>query len=133
MANSVCQKEGRMGTSPRVWLFTLLALSLLLLEPPRARASVGSGSCFSGIDPCDGNTGDIGTDSCNGDQACEDNSGKIDNHSCNAGVFEADACEGNSGPIGTSSCDGDFACFGNSGKIGNNACNAESACFFNTG
>ena len=119
-----------MGTPQRVWLFILLGLSLLLLGPPRARAVViGPGSCVTGTDVCTGNTGDIGTKSCNGDHACFDNTGRIHNHAC-TGSF---ACDGNTGAVDNNSCKGVEACVVNIASVGIHSCIGVAACFENVG
>src|SRR5713101_3324042 len=113
------EKEERMGSSHRVWLLALFGLGLLLVGPPRARAVVvGNGSCGLDPDACDGNSGIIGTQSCNGDSACESNSGRIHNLACNG----ESACESNSGAVLNDSCTGDFACEDNSGAVGTGSC-----------
>src|SRR6266849_548568 len=115
MAKFCPQKEGRMGTSHRVWLLALFGLGLLLGGPPRARAVVvGNGSCVTGVDVCSDNTGVIGTKLCNGDGACEFNSGRIHNHDCTG--FDAGAF--NSGAVLNDSCDGYSGCFGNEAAVG---------------
>src|SRR5712692_1753036 len=67
-SNLTTEEEGT-ETTHQVWVGTLLALSLLGLGQSWTQAGVGNGSCVSGTQPCDGNTGDIGNTSCNGDFA----------------------------------------------------------------
>jgi hypothetical protein len=122
-------EEDGMRTTRRVWLLSSLLVLSLLLGQSRAHAEVGNGSCESGTQPCDGNTGDIGNTSCNGDFACSANSGKIRNNAC-AGDS---ACEGNSGPVDKHACTGDSACEDNSGDIDRNSCNGTAACTANSG
>ncbi len=100
-----------MRTTPHVWLLSTLLVLSLLLGQWRAHAEVGNGSCVSGTQPCDGNTGDIGNTSCNGDFACFANSGKIRNNACTGDS----ACFANSGPVDKHSCNGVGACEDNSG------------------
>lgn len=110
---------------------TLFVVSVFLLPHGAAQATIGTGSCSTGTTPCDGSTGDVGDDSCNGDDACLSNSGfpTIGNESCN----EVAACTFNSGAVGDDSCNGFLACDGNEGNIARWACNGPEACYNNSG
>ena len=79
--------------------------------------------------PCDGNTGNIGDNSCNGNGACFSNTGNIGDNSCN-GAF---ACDGNTGTVGDISCTGDDACDANGGTVGDGSCQGTDACDANLG
>jgi hypothetical protein len=97
---------------------------IVVTSSPAPAASIGAGSCVTGVNPCVGNIGDIGTNSCNADIACTDNSGTIGNDSCNV----RESCEDQTGTIGDGSCAGEDACEGNDSIIGDNSCAGDTAC-----
>ena len=107
----------------------LISAQALGLPSKLLAASIGTGSCTTGTTPCDGNTGNIGDNSCNGNSACFNNTGNIGDNSCN-GAF---ACDGNTGTVGDNSCTGDDACDANGGTVGDGSCQGTDACDANTG
>ena len=122
-------------------LFALVALAAFFgagLATETAEASgptVGAGSCLT-PDSCDGNTGHIGVNSCNGGaNTCDGNEGTIGDNSCNGGG----ACYYNgiagTGTVGDNSCNGGGACYENgfagTGTVGDNSCNGGGACEYN--
>jgi len=105
------------------WLLLVFAFVIgAIVATPGTASAVAS--CTVGIDPCAGNTGNIGTDSCNGNQACNGNAGNIGDGSC----IGDEACRDNSGTIRDSSCSGDEACQDNVGTIGDSSCIGTDAC-----
>jgi len=110
------------------WLLLVFAFVIgAIVATPGTASAVAS--CTVGIDPCAGNTGNIGTDSCNGNQACNGNAGNIGDGSC----IGDEACRDNSGTIRDSSCIGDEACQDNVGTIGDSSCIGTDACDPQTG
>ena len=106
---------------------TVMALSGLAGTTAEAQTHPAS-SCQPdtlGNDPCDGATGPIGENSCNGDNACVLSPGSIGDDSCNGSA----ACASSSSSIGAGSCNGNSACPGSSGSIGDGSCIGEEACY----
>ena len=123
---------------------TVMALSGLAGTTAEAQTHPAS-SCQPdtlGNDPCDGATGPIGENSCNGDDACVDSSGQIGDGSCigywacfrvqvpigDGSCNGSYACDRVQVPIGDGSCNGSYACDGEDVPIGDGSCNGDHAC-----
>jgi hypothetical protein len=88
-----------------------------------ARATVVAPHAFpasscQGTNACDGVTGTVGTNSCNGDHACY-YAAQVGNHSC----VGDHACDTSLGTVGNGSCNGLSACDHLGGNVGNDSCN----------
>ena len=123
---------------------TVMALSGLAGTTAEAQTHPAS-SCQPdtlGNDPCDGATGPIGENSCNGGDACRNAAGPVGAGSCvgsrscdvTVGSIGAGSCIGNEacnaagGDVGDGSCLGDFACYATGGAVGAGSCVGNYAC-----